>query len=190
MYPHEGEFVKRLALLVAVVLGALAVPASALSYDKSEGAYGPPGSQLVLGTEAVPAAKVGLTCDVIVDIGNNESTRPGSDITVTTGADSHTFPNTEGVAGDPGPVTIQMVMGETITITLTFGPNHEFDGTNFDNAAFSGTGTLEVGDCVTPPPDTPDTPDTPPIVVSPETLTRSQAIAAPTPVTAQPTFTG
>ena len=134
------------ALLVAIALGALAVPASALSYDQSEGVYGPPGSQLVLGTEAVPAAAVGLTCDVIVDIGNNESKRPGSDITVTTGSDSHTFLNTEGVAGDPGPSTIQMVMGDTVTLTLTFGPNHEYDGHGFDNAAFSGTGTLEVGD--------------------------------------------
>ena len=147
--------------------------------------YGPPGSQLVLGTEAVPAAAVGLTCDVIVDIGNNESKRPGSDITVTTGSDSHTFLNTEGVAGDPGPSTIQMVMGDTVTLTLTFGPNHEYDGHGFDNAAFSGTGTLEVGACVTPPPDVP-------IVVSPEDLTRppTAPTAVATAVTARPAFTG
>ena len=84
---------------------------------------------------------------MIVDIGNNESKRPGSDITVTTGSDSQHVPlNTEGVAvGHPGPSTIQMVMGDTVTLTLTFGPNHEYDGHGFDNAAFSGTGTLEVG---------------------------------------------
>jgi hypothetical protein len=177
--------VKRVALLVAVIIGAIAVPAAALSYDKSDGAYGPPGSQLVLGTEAVAEEKVGLTCDVVVDIGNNESVRPGSDITITTGSDSHAFLDTEGKPGDPGPVTIQMVMGDTVTITLTFGPNHEFDGTNFDNAAFSGTGTLEVGDCVTPPPTT-----TVPIEVSPEVLTRSQSTAVATAVVAQPAFTG
>jgi hypothetical protein len=173
--------VKRLALLVAIIIGALAVPASALSYDKSGGAFGPPGSQLVLGTEAVPSAAIGLTCDVTIDIGNNDSTRPGSDVTVTTGTDSRTFLNTEGVAGDPGPSTIQMVMGETVTVTLTFGPNVEFNG----NAAFSGTGSVEVGACVTPP-----EPPEPPVVVSPDVVATPRAAPVATAVTARPAFTG
>jgi hypothetical protein len=177
------KIVKRVALLVAIIIGALAVPASALSYDKNDGAFGPPGSQLLLGTEAVPSSAVGLTCDVIVDIGNNESVRPGSDITVTTGTDSHTFLDTEGKAGDPGPTTIRMVMGETVTVTLTFGPNLNVNG----DAEFSGAGTVEVGACVTPPPDVP-------IVVSPDVLTRPRtAPVAPTvatAVTARPAFTG
>jgi hypothetical protein len=178
--------VKRLILLVATIIGVLAVPAAALSYDKNEGAYGPPGSQLVLGTEDVPTAKVGLTCDVAMDIGNNESVRPGSDITVSTGSDSHLFANTEGKPGDPGPVTVQMVMGETVTVTLTFGPNKEFDGHGFDNAAFSGSGTVTVGDCVTPPP-------TPPVTVSPEVVVGGVTATAPSAasaVVAQPAFTG
>lgn len=170
---------KRLALLVAIALGALAVPASALSYDKNDGAFGKPGDELVLGTEAVPSSEVGLRCDVIVDIGNNDSVRPGSDITVATGTDSHTFLNTEGKAGDPGPTTIQMVMGETVTATLTFGPNLNVNG----DAEFSGAGTIEVGACVTP--------DVP-IVVSPETLTRppTAPAAVATAVAARPAFTG
>jgi hypothetical protein len=179
--------VKRLILLVAMIIGVFAVPAAALSYDKDEGAYGPPGSQLVLGTEGVPAAKVGLTCDVVVDLGNNESVRPGSDITVSTGSDSHLFANTEGKPGDPGPVTIQMVLGETVTATLTFGPDKEFDGHGFDNAAFSGSGTVTVGDCVTPPP-------TPPVTVSPEVvvggITATATPSAASPVVARPAFTG
>jgi hypothetical protein len=165
----------------------LALPAGALSYDETDGAYGPPGSQLVLGTEAVPAANVGLTCDVVVDLRNNESTRPGSDITITTGTDSHVFPDTEAAPGDAGPVTIQMVMGETLTATLTFGPNHEFDGHGFDNAAFSGAGTVTIGAC--------ETPAVGPIVVTPEApavspATATRPIAAPAAVVANPAFTG
>jgi hypothetical protein len=166
-------------LLVAIIIGVLAVPAGALSYDKSEGAFGPPGSQLVLGTEDVPAEMVGLTCDVIVDVGNNESVRPGSDVTITTGTASRTFANTEGEPGDPGPVTIQMVMGETLTITLTFGPLAQFG----DNAGFSGTGTVEFGACVTPPP-------TPPVIVSPVVVVSPAVTPTASPVVARPAFTG
>jgi hypothetical protein len=170
--------VKRLSLLVAVIICALAVPAAALSYDKSDGVFGPPGSQLVLGTEDVPAESVGLTCDVIVDLGNNDSIRQGSDVTVSTGDASHVFPNTEAVVGDPGPVTIQMVMGETLTVTLTFSPNAEFG----DNAAYSGTGVVTIGTCAPPP-------TTPPVSVSPEVVVAPSPAAAPV-VVAQPAFTG
>ena len=86
------------------------------------------------------AADVGLRCDVVVDIANNESTRPGSDLTVSTGNESRLFPDIEATPSDAGPVTFQMVMGETVTATLTFGPNKEFDGHGFDNAAFSAAG--------------------------------------------------
>jgi hypothetical protein len=173
--------VKRLLLLTAAFVGVLALPAGALSYDKTEGTYGPPGSQVVLGTEDVPAADVGVRCDVVVDIANNESVRPGSDITVSTGSDSRLFPDTEGTPGDAGPVTIQMVMGETITATLTFGPNKEFDGEGFDNAAFSGAGTVTVGTCETPP-------AVGPSAVAGETAVRPTAAASA--VVARPAFTG
>ena len=179
---------KRLMLLTAVMIGVLAVPAGALSYDKSDGTYGPPGSQLVLGTEPVPAADVGLRCDVVVDIVNNDSVRAGSDITVSTGSDSRLFPDTEATPGDAAPVTIQMVMGETVTATLTFGPDKEFDGHGFDNAAFSGAGTVTVGACETPPPAVAPVVVSPNVVaVSPATAVRPSAASA---VVAQPAFTG
>jgi hypothetical protein len=178
--------VKKVLFLAAVVIGAFAVPASALTYDETDGVYGPPGSQLVVGTEAVPAAAVGLRCDVIVDLPNNDSTRPGSDITISTGSDSHVFLDTEASPGDPGPQTVQMVMGDTLTATLTFGPNQEFDGTSFDNAAFSGAGTVTVGGCESP-------------TVSPDDASRGPEVggatavrpsAAPAAVVARPAFTG
>jgi hypothetical protein len=180
---------KRLILLVVVVLmiGVLAVPAGALSYDKTAGIHGPPGSQLLLGTEDVPAAKVGLLCSVEVDIGNNDSTRPGSDITVASGSSSQLFPDTEKVAGNAPPVTIQLVLGTTITVTLTFGPNKEFDGHGFDNAAFSGSGIVTVGACEAPPSPAPIS-VSPEIIVAPATAARSTDAASP--VLARPAFTG
>jgi hypothetical protein len=107
---------------------------------------------------------------------------------VSTGSDSRLFPDTEATPGDPGPVTIQMVMGETVTATLTFGPDKEFDGHGFDNAAFSGAGTVTVGACETPP-------VVAPVVVSPDVVAVSPATAvrptsAASPVVAQPAFTG
>jgi hypothetical protein len=159
-----------------------------LSYDKTEGTYGPPGSQLLLGTEDVPAAKVGLLCSVEVDIGNNDSTRPGSDITVASGASSQLFADTEKVAGNAPPVTIQLVLGTTVTVTLTFGPNKEFDGRGFDNAAFSGSGTVTVGECAAPPSPGPIS-VSPEIVVSPATAAVRPTIAA-SPVLVGPAFTG
>jgi hypothetical protein len=187
--------VKRLVLLTAVLIGGLAMPAGALTYDKTDGAYGPPGSQLVLGTEEVPVADVGLRCDVVVDLVNNDSLRPGSDITVSTGSDSRLFPNTEAASGDAGPVTVQMTMGATLTATLTFGPNKEFDGHGFDNAAFSGAGTVTIGACETSPVLTPVivSPDVVAVspgfaAVSPATAVRPTSAAAP--VVARPAFTG
>ena len=175
---------KRLVFLTAVMIGAFALPAGALSFDETDGTYGPPGSQLVLGTEAVPAADVGLRCDVVVDIVNNESTRPGSDITVSTGSESRLFQDTEAAPGDAGPVTFQMVMGETVTATLTFGPNKEFDGEGFDNAAFSGAGSVTIGACETPSAEV----ISPDVVVSPATATCAPSAASP--VVARPAFTG
>jgi hypothetical protein len=178
---------KRLLLLTAVIVGVLALPAGALTYDESGGTYGPPLSQRVLATENVPAENVGQTCDVLVDLRNNESTRPGSDITISTGSDSRVFPDTEAVAGDPGPVTIRMVMGDTLTATLTFGPNHEFDGNNFDNAAFSGAGTVTLGACLPSVGGIEITPGGGPAVGGENAVRPS---AAPSPVTARPAFTG
>jgi hypothetical protein len=175
---------KRMVLLTAVMIGASALPAGALSYDETDGAYGPPGSALVLGTEAVPAADVGLRCDVVVDIANNESIRPGSDITVSTGSDSRLFADTEAAPGDAGPVTFPMVMGATVTATLTFGPDKEFDGHGFDNAAFSGAGTVTIGTCETPSGEV----IVPDVDVSPATVVRSTSAASP--VVAQAAFTG
>jgi hypothetical protein len=190
----EAQTVKRLILLIAVTVGVLALPAGALTYDETDGAYGPPGSQLVLGTDVVPTADVGLTCDVVVDLANNESTRPGSDITVSTGGDSELFPDTEGTPGAHGPVTVPMVMGETLTVTLTFGPDTEFDGHGFENAAFSGAGTVTIGACETPPAVGPVVVSPDVVAVSPAEAVRPTAAVRPTPaaspVVARPAFTG
>jgi hypothetical protein len=155
--------VAALALLASVGL-------SGFTYDNSEGVYGPPGSHLTLGSEKVDPAKVGKVCEVSVDLGNNDSTRPGSDIVVESGDSLAAFPNTEAVTGDPGPVVVNMQLGETVTATLTFGPNKEYDGHGYDNAAFSGFGTVTVGECETPvPPVMPPTPSAPLVVATPRT---------------------
>ncbi len=177
---------KRLVTLTIVAFMAFAGTASAMSYDLTGGVYRPPGTRLVIASEPVPTEKQGQSCQVTVDLANNDSTRPGSDITIRSGLDSRLFPDTEAVAGDPGPVTFPMILGDTITATLTFGPNHEFDGLNYDNAAFSGAGTVTVGDCQTPP-----------VVLPPPVVcmwncgpTVPPAVTAASPVPASPSFTG
>jgi hypothetical protein len=175
----------------AVVLGTVGLSAGALgaadntlplSWSYDTGAFGDPGTHLVLGSASVPAGEAGLSCDVVIDIGNNDSIHPDSDITVSTGSDSVVFPNTEGQKGDPGPVTEKMVLGDTITVTLTFGA----DG------VFSGSGTVDLGPCVSPEPpvtvpSTPTTPDVP-VVVLHEVVVASPVV--PTAVVATPAFTG
>jgi hypothetical protein len=179
-------------VLGAVVVGAVGLSAGAvgaadnalpISWSYDTGAFGDPGTHLVLGSASVPAGEAGLACDVVVDIGNNDSIHPDSDITVTTGSDAKVFPDTEGQKGDPGPVTTKMVLGNTVTVTLTFG----------GDGVFSGSGTVDIGACVSPEPPvtvpttTPVTPDVP-VVVSPEVVVATPA--APTAVVVTPAFTG
>jgi hypothetical protein len=173
---------RKILTVGAVALGAFALSMSAvtaadslpLSWDQSTGVFGDPGTHLVLATSDVPTEKVGKTCEVVVDIGNNDSVRQGSDVTVTTGDASHLFANTEGVAGNAPPVTLHLVMGSTITSTLTFA----------DDGAYSGSGTVAVGACEEPPPTTTTTPPS----VSPEVVVRP--VVAPAAVVASPVFTG
>lgn len=180
---------KRLLVFGTVMLGTVGLSAGAIgaadnalpvSWSYDTGAFGDPGTQLVLGSASVPAGEAGLSCDVVIDIGNNESIHPDSDVTVSTGSDSVVFPNTEGQRGDPGPVTEKMVLGDTITVTLTFGA----DG------VFSGSGSVDLGACVSPePPVTvPNTTPDVPVVVLNEVVVATPVV--PTAVVAAPVFTG
>ena len=104
------------------------MPASfSFSVDATDGVYGSPGTEQLLGSVAVDPALLGRTCTVAIDVHNNESRREGTDLIIDAGgAPALIASNVEAVAGDaPRAVLGQLVMGEQVRASVRFGPTGE-----------------------------------------------------------------
>ena len=104
---------------------------------------------------------------MILDVGNNDSVRQGSDVVIASGDESVELPNVEAQPGDPGPKPIgAIVVGDSVTASVRFGPEE----------AFSATGVV-VLDCPEPPtPPTPPGPPTPAGIVVVADVTPASAV--------------
>ena len=174
-----------LATLAVLCVNLLAIsdaqsaPASfSFLVDGTDGVYGAPGSTLVLATQTVESEEVGRSCQVSIDVHNNESVRQGTDLLVSSAGVSLTAANVEALAGDAPEVPLgSLVLGATVTGSVRFGPRGE-----------ASTAATIVVDC----PDAPITP-TPPPTVSPDTVVRGAEVSAVEVagvMVVQPSFTG
>lgn len=169
-----------IALLLAILL-AVSTP-SAGAQDLVVPSYGvvrgDPGSTATVGSATVPAALVGQECDLRLAGENNESIHPDNDLTVTTGSESYTFADIESVAFGAGAVDGTMVLGETVTLTLTFGP----DGVTSGGYAIAYTCEPPPSTTVAPPPTTINEPPTtfgPPPTLPPTPPVKNPPIKVP-----------
>ena len=164
-----GVVLGAVALAVVLSAGSAAAVSFTFSFDSTEGSFGDDGTLLQLGETDTPADLVGRDCTVIVDVGNNDSLRQGSDVVIASDSASVELPNVEAQPGDAGPKEIgTLVVGDTVTASVRFGPE----------GAFSASGVV-VLDCPEPP--TPPTPPGPPIpggivVVADVTVTPATAV--------------
>jgi hypothetical protein len=173
----------KLSLVLAAVIcvGAFAISeaqsASAsfqFTVSAEGGVFGAPGTSLLLSTEPVDSSLVGRSCQVTIDVHNNDSVREGTDIVVASSGGSLTAANVEAVAGDEPPAVLgSIVLGSTVTGSVVFGPQ----------GAASASATIMI-DC----PDVPTTTTTTtPTEVSPTEASNVQVAGV---VVVSPTFTG
>ena len=147
-----------LLLLFAAPAGAQTLPDIIVDERVPATGRAAPGSVHLVGSDNVDAALVGATCDVNVDLANNQSTHPNSDLIITSGSSTVVALDVERDADaiidtTPGTITLE---ADTVTVSVRLGP----DG------LFSGGFTISFA-CTPPPPPT----TAPPTTVTPTTIT-------------------
>ncbi len=145
------------------------------------GVFGAPGTSLVLATQTVDPSVIGRSCQIAIDVHNNDSVRAGTDIVIASSGASVTASEVEAVAGDAPPAVLgNLVLGSTVTGSVVFGPEGQA----------SVAATILV-DCPDVPPTTTTTSTTTTTTTQPPQVGPAQAtVAVGGVVVVSPTFTG
>jgi hypothetical protein len=179
------------AILAAVIcVGAFAISEAqsapvSFSFDVNGtgGVFGAPGTSLVLATHSVDSSVIGRSCQVTVDVHNNDSVREGTEIVIASSGASVTAPEVEAQAGDAPPAVLgNLVLGSTVTGSVVFGPEGQ--------ASVAATIIIDCPDV--PTTTTTTTTTTAPPQVSPAQVSPAQAsnVSVAGVVVVSPRFTG
>lgn len=169
---------------VAILLSGVADAQSAsfsFATDPNVGISGAPGTLGHLAGITTPAEMVGLDCAVILDVANNESTRAGTGLVVSSNGVRLTKNGVEDKPGNAPPENIgHLVLGPYVNAWVLFGPA----------GVASVDGAVHV-ECADVPPTTGPTTG-PTTVTVPPTANRAEraTASAPTAVLATPAVTG
>ncbi|MEZ5282533.1 MAG: hypothetical protein R2770_18905 [Acidimicrobiales bacterium] len=98
-----------------------------------------PGVETVLASMPIDASLVGAKCDVTIDAHNQESVHPGNDLVVRSGESSALLANVEGQSGADTGTSAQLVLGESLSVSLIMGSDGVFSG-GFDLTFDCGPG--------------------------------------------------
>lgn len=136
--------------VAAVLAGLHGSPVSAETIEvkvDTQVFSGAPGSTVTLGSVAVPAALKGQSCNLAVEIINQDSVHPGNSVTITSGTSSVKIDKVE----------------EAPNTTVKGGGVLTLDGTVEAKLTFGAEGTSSIGSdlkvtCETLPPAPPPTP--------------------------------
>ncbi|MGH9027070.1 MAG: hypothetical protein ACRDWD_13285 [Acidimicrobiia bacterium] len=168
-----------LAAFVGALVTASVLPAEGQTFNVTipDGvSTGPEGSVEQLASDPVNPADVGQTCDVTVNVVNNDSLHPGNDILVASNGGEVVAANVEDQPGTSTyPAVGVLTLGPTVTVSIRFGP---------DGIRSEGYSVDFECSPAPPPPD-------PPVPPEPDQqLPGQQDPEQPVPVTATPRFTG
>ena len=115
------------AVMAAVSLVGLAMPAGAqpgsFVIDLEGVATGAVGSVLQVASETVDPQFVGATCTVSGATENNSSVHPDNDLILTSGTTTAEVGDIEDIPGQVVTGSGPMTLGETIDVSLRFGPD-------------------------------------------------------------------
>lgn len=171
------------SLVSVVLLVAVALPASAVDdivIPINTVVRSAEGVLTQLKSVDVEPELVGSTCPVRAEAGNNRSVHPGSDLIISTGSDSTTLFDVEGVGNGVTVATSDLTLGDTLTVTLRMGADRVFSG--------GITVTVACSEAPTPKPET--TTSTKPATTTSTkaaTTTTTEAPTTPTEATTTPT---
>lgn len=135
----------------AVIFGLLALAAPAGAQDNVitiavEGVLTGSEDEVVpVVSETVDPSLVGATCEVEGQTENNSSVHPGNDLILTTGDSTATIENTEEFPGEIAPGSGTIVLGETIDISVRFGPDGVTSGGVIVTFDCAPSGPVETG---------------------------------------------
>lgn len=109
----------------AFALVALTGPATqaqqVISFPVEGITVGEPGETIVVATETVPVEHIGWVCSGRASTVNNGSVHPGNDLHIVSGSSSVTIENVENVPSMGYEIEENMVLGDTITVSITLG---------------------------------------------------------------------
>ena len=179
-----------LGLVAAAVASALflAGPAGAVHDVVIEFSVvrGAPGSIVEVASQEVEPFLQGTSCAIRVEVTNNPSVHPDSDLLISSGDDTVTLSDFESSPGVFSFAEGELVFGEVVTASVRLGPDGVTSGAIsvlFPCDQEPPTTTASPG--TTPPP---TTTTAPPTEVLPQTELPPAEVAVAT--VAQPTFTG
>ncbi len=170
MRRYLGGSVVSVVLLVAVALPASAVDDIVIPINTV--VRSAEGLLTQLKSVDVEPELVGSTCPVRAEAGNNRSVHPGSDLIISTGSDSTTLVDVEGVGNGVTVATSDLTLGDTLTVTLRMGADRVFSG--------GITVTVACSEAPAPKPETTTS-------TKPATTTSTEAPTTPTEATTTPT---
>lgn len=128
-----------LTLLMTLILAAPALAQDSSFTIAVEGvADGAEGDVIQVAEQAVDPALVGASCTVTASTENNSSVHPGNELIIATGGTEGTIPGVEEQPGQTLTLAGSVVLGETVTVSLRFGPDGVTSGgvvLTFDCAA-------------------------------------------------------
>jgi len=179
-----GSVLSLIMLLAVMALPAAAVDDIVVPVDTI--VRSAEGELTELAVVAVAAEQVGAACTVSAQGENNASVHPNNDIIVSSGSDSVVLLDVEGVGGGITSAAGDLVLGDTIVLTLRMGPDGVFSGgltVTVDCETADTTTTTVPETTTTTVPETTTTttvPETTTTATTPETTTTTVAATTTT----------
>jgi hypothetical protein len=116
------------AFALLLIAGAPATALEPLVVPIDTVVRGEAGSTTVLESAAVPPDLQGALCTVTAEAYNQSSPHPDNDIIVSTDGGQVVLYDVEGEPGKVTTASADLVLGDTITLTLVMGPHKVFSG--------------------------------------------------------------
>ncbi len=180
------------AFALVAITGPATLAQQVISFPVEGITVGEPGETIVVATEAVPAEHIGWVCSGRASTVNNGSIHPGNDLHIVSGDSKITVENVEDIPSMGHEIEQVMVLGDTITVSITLGS----DGISSGGFVISFSECAEQVSISLPPTivDVPTTVPAPTATTAPEpsgpTVVESTTSIVVSPVTTAPAPAG
>lgn len=109
------------AFALVAFTGPATLAQQVISFPVEGITVGEPGETIVVATETVPTEHIGWVCSGRASTVNNGSIHPGNDLHIVSGNSEITIENVEDIPSMGHEIEQVMVLGDTITVSITLG---------------------------------------------------------------------